>query len=206
MSKFFTENEIKPKVGEIIRTYYQELLVELESDDPDVKAAYKSYSKKIINSVIDHIKSIDEAVEQSKMYSKYVRIAKRGRTKKTTPVSKQVISLQYMKMDKDLGIASVDPAKIPGSNIVWLYNVKHRKVTLIRSEKGFKVKGTTIKDFDEKRSLSTTMRKPELIMPLTKISKGASSADNVKFFKELTTKKRPANGRVNKNTIILRVL
>jgi len=66
---------------------------------------------------------------------------------------------------------------------------------------GLSVKGTTIRDYDEKNSFSMKIRKPEEILPII-VSKTDKQIANA--LKKLTTKKTSANGRVNDNTLILK--
>ena len=78
-----------------------------------------------------------------------------------------------------------------------------RQVFKARTRDGFTVSGTSIKDFDEDNSFSLTLRKPEDYLPIiaSKTEKQIEKALN-----ELKTKRKPANGRINQDTILVRAL
>jgi hypothetical protein len=111
--------------------------------------------------------------------------------------------MNYLKSSPDYGVASVNPIKVVGSVKVYLFNEKYRKLTVLSttSLSGLSVKGTTIRDYDEKNSFSMKIRKPEEILPII-VSKTDRQIANA--LKKLTTKKTSANGRVNDNTLILK--
>lgn len=82
-----------------------------------------------------------------------------------------------------------------------MYNTKQRKLTVLTSDEGFFVSGTTVKQFKQEDSYTTTLRKPsETIHAIvTKTEK-----QTAKVLDSLTTKKTTANGRINNDTLILK--
>lgn len=71
------------------------------------------------------------------------------------------------------------------------------------STSGFEVKGTSIKNIDVEQSKSVRLRKPELFLPIV-LSKTVKQISNE--WGKLTTKSSVPNGRINKDTILLRVM
>ena len=205
---FFAKQDIKPKLAEIIWNYYQPLLEELNSTDSQVKESYSNVPKKTKKSMVEFIKTIKVAVDHSSMVAQAAKLAKPSKAKKETPAAKQVKGIKYKATDTELKLTSINPLKIIGANVIWLYNSRTRLVTLLRSTatKGFSVSGTTIKGFDPEISSCKTIREPKLVKTLPKISRGASTAKKVKFLNDLSTKAYPASGRLNVDTLILRVL
>jgi len=65
------------------------------------------------------------------------------------------------------------------------------------------VKGTSIKGFDEKLSYSMSLRKPSDVISAI-VTKTDKQRD--KIIDALTTKRKEANGRINDQTLILKVL
>ena len=88
---------------------------------------------------------------------------------------------------------------------VYLFNVKTRALTELVCQKscGFEVKGTTLQGVDLETSRVTKLRKPEVFIPM--VLKKTSNQIN-KEWSSLTTKTTIANGRINKDTIILRAM
>ena len=84
-------------------------------------------------------------------------------------------------------------------------NTKTRVIAeyVTNSAKGFEVSGTTLKNIDTSLSRSTRLRKPDAFLPI--ILKKTANQIN-KEWQSLTTKTTVPNGRINKDTVLLRVL
>ena len=89
-------------------------------------------------------------------------------------------------------------------NIIYVFNTKTRTVSeyLTESPKGFQMKGTTLQGWDKVKSRQTKLRKPDegLNMVLTKTPTAIG-----KWWTTLTTKTNSCNGRINNDTVLLRV-
>jgi hypothetical protein len=68
---------------------------------------------------------------------------------------------------------------------------------------GFGVKGTTLQNYDENKSYSLTIRKPDDIIP---IITNKTERMFTKAIDGLKTKRGNVNGRINEHSIILRTL
>ena len=87
---------------------------------------------------------------------------------------------------------------------LWLYNTKTRKLGKYVAEPHatLQVKGTTILYYDEKQSIQKTLRKPaQQLAEFAKAGKGVLR----KFMSEIKTTDTKLNGRVNDQTILLKV-
>ena len=71
------------------------------------------------------------------------------------------------------------------------------------SRDGFIVQGSTLKGFDESQSYSLTLRKPKEFLP---ILAAKTERQVTKELSNLKTKRKPANGRINKDTILISTL
>jgi hypothetical protein len=100
-------------------------------------------------------------------------------------------------------VASIDPTKIVGSSCVYLFNTKYRRLTVLESKEGLSVKGSAIIGFDEAKSFTIGLRKPLEILPIILTQ---TSTQSKKVLDKLTTKRSEANGRVNAEVIILKVI
>jgi hypothetical protein len=115
----------------------------------------------------------------------------------------QVKKLQYKESDDDYGVSSVSPLTVPGSRKVLVFNTKTRKLSVYESDSEIEVKGTSLKNFDEIKSYGLTIRKPDDILPII-----ANKTEKMftKAIDTLKTKRGKVNGRINKDTILLRTL
>jgi len=101
-------------------------------------------------------------------------------------------------------LVSIPPIKIIGSFRLYVFNVNHKSLTeyVTESPNGFEISGTTIKNFGS-TSRSVKLRKPLDFLPLV-LGKTPNQID--KEWKNLTTKTTQPNGRLNNDTILIRVL
>ena len=112
--------------------------------------------------------------------------------------------LKYLDQDIESKVTSIHPALIPTEGKLWIYNVKTRKLTefTTSSTKGFEVRGSTLYNFDKDLSRMTTLRKPLDILPQI-LNKTERQINNL--WDGFTTKISEPTGRINKDTILLRV-
>ena len=133
------------------------------------------------------------------------KVTKIPRAKKPKASDKQVEKLNYKVQDDEAKLVSINPIMIPGKNKLFVYNTKQRVLAVYSNDSasGFEVKGSTVYNWDEKFSMSTTLRKPDDVLPqiLTKTEKQIE-----KVLSSLTTKVKKPTGRINKDCILLRVL
>jgi hypothetical protein len=132
------------------------------------------------------------------------RATRATRVKQPRAADKQIASVKYKKEDTDFKLVSIPPIKIIGSFRLYVFNVKHKSLTeyVTESPNGFEISGTTIKNFGP-TSRSVKLRKPLDFLPLV-LGKTPNQID--KEWKNLTTKTTQPNGRLNDDTILIRVL
>jgi hypothetical protein len=102
-------------------------------------------------------------------------------------------------------LKSVPATQIVGATQLWVYNVKYKSlgVYVCTNPHGFSVKGCTILNYDVNESISKTLRKPEDVIPsVLELGKVALR----KVLPSLRTREKKLTGRINKDTILLRVL
>jgi len=100
---------------------------------------------------------------------------------------------------------SVNPTDIIGADQLWTYNTKLKKLTKYNSlgPSGLQVKGTSIIGFDVETSSCKRLRKPD--ETLQKVL-GAGKIALRKILEEVKTVASKPNGRINSDTILLRVI
>jgi len=146
------------------------------------------------------IANFDKMIEDAKAHGKTTR---KPRVKRPKSAEKQIKKLKYLKEDEKYSLQSIDPVALPFSQRAYTFNTKYRQLTIYQARvaDGLSVSGTTIKGFDEKKSITVIVRKPEDFLPLV-LAGTVKKIDNL--VKTLKTKPQPANGRVNNNTILLK--
>lgn len=198
--------DAKAAHARVIRDQYSRSLAELEElasgeADEQLREAYSHRSKKHIRKLIDFYIEVNSACTMLMQESK---VNRKPRAKKVVPADKIVAKLKYKKSDEPLKLVSINPADILGSKELWVYNTKTRKlgkyVAADFSELG--VKGTTIIGFSEQLSVQKTLRKP---VEQLKEFKSAGKVALRKFLDEIKATDTKMNGRLNEETILLKV-
>ena len=197
---------VKAAHARIIKDFYARDLAELNElasgkADEQLREGYSHRSRKQIKNFIVFLQEIESAC---KMLMEEAKVNKKPRAKKAVPAEKIVGKLKYMKTFEALKLVSINPADILRAKELWVYNTKNRKlgryVTTEFSELG--VKGTTITGFDEHNSICKTLRKPEEKL---KEFKAAGKVALRKFLDDINATDTKMNGRINEDTILLKV-
>jgi hypothetical protein len=177
-----------------------ELREALEGNDPQLKEAYpyRAEVKKLLA-------LYEKMVADCERHMGNAKSQRAPRKKKEKPVNEQVKRVQYLKQWPELKLVSIDPTQIVGAMSLWVYNVKYKTLIHYKSRElaGFKVKGTTLTNYDADGSEQRALRKPE--KTLDDVLKG-TPAYLKKVMESLTTKPSKPNGRMNENTILLRAV
>lgn len=179
---------------------YLELKEELDGNSTETEGysrltvkQYQDY-KKFVNSILETIITYC----QDKTIAQTPRKPRKKKEKSPIQLTKKVKYLsEYNK------IKSVDPTAIIGAQQVWFYNTKYKVLTKLESNGKLSIKGTTVIGFDEKSSECKRLRKPDEV--ISKVLNGGKIILR-KIFKELSTKEVTPKGRLNSDTIILRVI
>ena len=133
------------------------------------------------------------------------QVLRKPRKKKVKPAHVLVSKLQFLAEYLELNIKSVDPKGIINASQLWSYNVKTRNLSVYHAmdSDGLSIRGTTVTGFDEASSITKKVRKPENLLQQV-LNEGKVGLRGI--MKSLTTVEQRANGRINKDTILLRVL
>lgn len=206
IKKWSVEKGIKPqiakRIAEHFRPQYEEICEAQEGKDADLVEAYKGWRKPVLKimglflkKIIDHMTEVDAAGQA----------IRKPRAKKIKPASALVAKLQFLPEFKELNITSVDPKGIINATQLWVYNPKTRNLSVYHAvgRSGLSVRGTTITGYDTDASLTKKVRKPEQVIPQVL---NAGKVDLRSIMKNLTTNDSQANGRINKDTVLLRII
>jgi len=200
---WFITNDVKPihanKIIEYFKARAKQFVKEVE--DKKTREGYSSLGKAKIKSILSVMASI---IKDAERLSQNANKTRKPRKKKPVSFDKQVSKLKFLEKDNNFKIQSISPVTIVGSDQLWVFNVKSRRlgVYIAADSAGLIVKGTTITNFSEK-SISKTLRKPEKI--LSTVLDGGKIALR-KVMDSINSKAIPLNGRINKDTVLLRVV
>ena len=190
----------------IIRDFYARDLAELlelasGNADEQLREGYKHRSRKQIKNFIAFLQEIESACN---MLMQEAKVNKKPRKVKAVSKDKVVSKLKYKKTDEPLKLVSINPADIIGAKELWIYNTKTRKLGkyVAADFHDLGVKGTTITGFSETQSICKTIRKPEEKL---KEFKSAGKVALRKFLEDINATDTRMNGRINEETILLKV-
>lgn len=204
MYDWLRTREIKGLIAKRIGDNFRPLLQEMEdiTKDDDLKEAYRHFKRSDIKKYKGFLKNI---IDDCERYSSNQNTNRKPRKKKPITNEKLVSKLIFKKEDIDYKIKSIDPVKIINSSVLWVFNVKYRKLGYYVSEKpaGLSVKGSTIIGFDNQKSYQKVIRKPEEV--LGDILNG-SNASIRKKIESINSKEQPLNGRINRETVLLKII
>lgn len=200
MYQFLQKYSANPATANYLRAFYIKCHEEIFSGDEQVKEAHGKDLKKWQNFWQGLIDDIDRYVGNKKV----VKVRK-PREVKAKPIAKLVEKLKFQKEDPTLKLVSALPQEIIGAKELWTYNTKDRKLTVFYASGpgGLSVKGTSIINFDIEKSETKRLRKPEGVV--SEVLKAGKVAIR-KIMPELTTVGSKPNGRINMDTILLRVI
>ena len=179
-----------------------ELLVAQERRDEQVEEAYKHYKAADFRR---HHAFLDQLLSDLDQYRSVKKATKKARVKRAPNKEKVVSKLKYMKEEKTLKLVSINPVDIVGAQELWAYNTKTRKLykyiaDTLQGPLG--VKGTSLTGFDPVKSVGKTLRKPE--EKLKEFAK-ATKVQLRRFLEDIKATETIGNGRMNSDTVLLKV-
>lgn len=186
----------------LITEYLNRVKDDLDFDktNKDATAANRARAKKCSAAIEGMLEDIDRYTLNKKATKK----PRKTRVAKSKPASKVVEKLNYMKQFPELKIVSINPTEVVGCQNLWTYNTKSRKLTHYTAlgPNGITVSRSTLTGFDVERSVSKRLRKPEQsINDLL----NAGKVQLKKFMDTINTNGSQPTGRINNDTILLKV-
>jgi len=174
----------------------------VESKDSQVVEGYSNFDKRKLKRIV---KMFETFVEDSVRYGQFKKANRKPRATKEKPAITQIKNLKYKLKDEELGLTSAKALDLVGAEQVWLFNTKTRKLAVYTSEstKGMSIKGTALQNWSPDKSKQKTLRKPDEQI------KDLLSSGKVKlrsFLDSIKAKEQNVNGRINIDTIILKII
>jgi hypothetical protein len=190
------------KIQAVFEPRYNELKEARKGEDEQLKEGYSHYKAADFKRCEAFY---DKLFQDLAAYNQTKKATKKAAVRKPPQKEKLVKSLKYLKQDTALKIVSVNPVDIVGAEVLWVYNVKNRKIgKYVAEDQGgaLGVKGTTITGYDANKSTQKTLRKPE---EQIKTFLASSKVELRKFLENIKTTEIKLNGRINADTILLKV-
>lgn len=181
------------------RNQYDEVL---NTDDKDLKEAYSNFTKPQLKRIVGYFDQV--ILDCQKVSGNSVKSRKPRKRKVKTP-DQLVTKLNFMKEFPDLNLKSIEPTSIIGVMQLWIYNTKTRKLGLYHADDagGLSIRGSSIINFSESKSVQKKLRKPEVTIPDV-LTGGKvfmrTAMENIRAVES------PLNGRINKDTILLKIM
>jgi hypothetical protein len=203
---YLQKEQVKGMIAQKMLGFYSGEADELEEvllgKDEQLVEGYSHMKKAHLKAYAKFMRGICDDLERWISNQKATR---KPRKVKAKPASKVVEKLQYCKSNTEYKVQSVAPEKVVGAQQLWVFNVKTKQLGVYNaySREGLSVKGTTLIGWEESTSIKKTLRKPE--EGIKRCLDGGKIVLR-KLMDELTTKESPCNGRINKDTVLLRVL
>jgi hypothetical protein len=174
----------------------------LTSTDSQVKEGYSNFTKPQLKKVIAYY---DQIIMDALKIAGEAKESRKPRARKKKSPDQLVSKMQYLDKFDELKLESIPAKQIIGSTQLWVYNTKNKKLGVYHAEDagGFGVNGSTLTNFNEGKSVARTLRKPKDV--LTNVMKSGKIALR-NILPALTTAETPLTGRINKDTILLKVL
>ncbi len=189
-----------------IATFYKQTLTELKSAQAgtsyDCSEGYAWLGKVGLKRMMEFMQSIIDACNNAAVIAKTTN---KVRVRKARPASMIVAKMKYKKEDSLLKMKSITPDKIVGSSELWVFNTQYRKLFryVAQDEMTLSVKGSTVQNFNPELSGAKTIRKPDEYF--TGALLGASKRTWNKGFNEVKSVLAKATGRINEETLLLKV-
>ena len=198
--EWLTGKEATPAAANAIRDHYARWIEDFEYVDEHATRSEKKRNAERLKYWQQFTADCDRYVGNKK-----VAKIRKPREKKAKPAVDLVKKLKYQKEFPPLKIVSVNPADIIGANQLWTYNTKYKKLTRFDAAgpSGIQVKGATLIGFDAETSCTKSLRKPDMTIQSLL---GAGKIALRKLMDDLKTNETKPTGRINTDTVLLRVI
>ncbi len=192
-NKYCIENKLKNADAIEIGDYFKSILSQLVED----RESYENLTKKNYDKFVSIITNIVDT------FTNYVVLKpKRKMSPKPVDLVKLTQKVKFLVEYPELGLVSIAPKEIIGTNYVLLYDTKYRKLQLICGN-NLTIRGSTVYNINKESSISKIVKQPDII-------RHKFMAGDFPYvlgsFGLLKTKAQTPSGAINANTLILRTL
>ena len=190
------------RIVEVFKRRRIEFDAVLNTDDKELKEAYSNFTKPQLKKVVAWC---DQVILDCQKVMGSAAQNRKPRKRKVKSPEELTVKVKVLDKFDELKLVSIPATEIIGAMQLWVYNVKTRKLGCYHAEDagGFSVKGTSLENFNESKSVHKKLRKPEVSLPeLMKAGKVLlrNYMDGIRAVESALT------GRLNADTILLRSL
>lgn len=173
----------------------------LNTDDKELKEAYSNFTKPQLKKMVAYF---DQVILDCQKISGESTKSRKPRKRKAKSPEQLVAKMNFMDEFKELKLKSIAPTEIIGTMQLWVYNTKTRKLGVYHAEDagGLSVKGSSILNFVESKSVQKKLRKPAELIPEV-LNGGKVFLRNV--MESIRAVDSKLTGRINADTILLKV-
>ena len=173
----------------------------MNTDDKELKEAYSNFTKPQMKKMVAYF---DQVILDCQKVSGESSKSRKPRKRKAKSPEQLTAKMKFMPEFKELKLTSVKPTDIVGCMALWVYNTKTRKLGVYHAEDigGLSVKGSSILNFAESKSIQKKLRKPEQMIPEV-LNGGKVFLRNV--MESIRAVDSKLTGRINADTILLKV-
>jgi hypothetical protein len=180
--------------------------------DEEVRLAYNKEDEQMVEGydfmsrpqLKKYLSFLEDICNKPNEYASVIKTIKRPRKKKKKTPGQITKKVQFCAESKEHGVKSIEPRDIVGANKLVVFNEKNRMFSIYYASsmaEEFSVKGTTLIGFDKEKSTQRKLRKPkDMLKDINSVGIRAISAK----YKGLTTTESVPNGRLNKNTVLIK--
>ena len=207
MYKYLSKNQASAMVAKKIPEQYQDLIDEvnlaISGKSKQLKEAYGFMTKSEKTAFINFLIRIQTDAER---YAENHKPVRKPRKAKQISAIDKVKKLNFLNEDLENKVSSIEPSKIIGADILFLFNTKTNQLSYYQAidRGGLDVKGTSIKRFDTDTSAVKKLGAKTKYF-LDRVLGGGKIVLN-KIMNEINSKASKVTGRVNNNMIILKVI
>jgi len=172
----------------------------LNTKDNELKEAYSNFTKPNLKKLIAYCDQV--ILDCGKLSSTAVK-SRKPRKRKVKSATELTAKMNYCKEFAELKLTSIKPTDIIGTLQLWVYNTKTKKLGVYNAEDagGLSVKGSSIQNFSETKSVQKTLRKPAVTLP--EVLKGGKVVLR-NILTDIRAVESALTGRINNDTILLR--
>jgi len=197
-----TKGAYVPKIVEVFKKHRSEFDEVLTTEDEQLKEGYSNFTKPQMKKLVAYC---DLIITDALKFAEVAKTNRKPRKKKQKSPDQLVSKMKCLDKFEELKLESVPAKDIIGALQLWVYNTKTRKLGCYIADDagGLSVKGSSILNYTEHKSVNKKLRKPEVTLP--EILKGGkvylrNALDGIKAVAT------PLTGRINSDTILLRTV
>lgn len=200
-----SKNVPQAMLGKILAVFekrYNELLEAQAGKNEQLNEGYAHFKAADFKR---HIAFYTKLIADLSSYGQVKKATKKAAVRKPPQKEKLVSKLKYLKEEKTLKLVSINPVDIVGASELWVFNVKTRKLGKYIADataNTLTVKNSVIVGFDPNKSVQKTLRKPA---DQLKAFMGAGKIALRKFLDDIKATDTKMNGRINQDTLLLKV-